>query len=136
MCQSDEPSGKILLRSCRAVVDQPAILQGRIPAEDATLHCHIDADAIHVADLRLEIEELRMHRRIPRFHRLFLRRVQAKTSSQLRRYVVVLEIDNHDFPPDIANARLSMDGAQTLTRWISELTRNRPPPSIFASETL
>ncbi len=61
MGQADEASPVFFLNFRRAVVEQPAILQGRIPSQNTSLHGAIDPRPIHILNLRVEIEELGMN---------------------------------------------------------------------------
>jgi len=61
MGQADEASPVFFLNFRRAVVEQPAILQRRVPSQNASLHGDIDPCPIHVLDLRVEIKELGMN---------------------------------------------------------------------------
>ncbi len=73
--KADKTTWIVLLQPRGAIIEQSAVLEGRVPAKDAALHGDVDAGAIHIADLRFEIEQLRMHGRIARANRFFLRRV-------------------------------------------------------------
>src|SRR6185436_13551414 len=92
---ANESSGKVFLQLRCAIVDQPAILQRGIPAEDAALHGHVDADAVHVAELRFQIEKLGMDRRVAGPHRVLSTRVHSQAAAELGGNVVVFKIDDH-----------------------------------------
>jgi hypothetical protein len=95
MRQAYEAIRVIRLQSRRAIVEVSAILQGRMPAENAALHGDIDTSPIHVADLRIHVEQLRMHPCLTRSNRFPFRRVHTQTPAQVHRNVMMLKIDNH-----------------------------------------
>src|SRR6185503_6048515 len=55
----------------------------------------IDPRPIHVGNLRVEIEQLRMYRRVAGTHGIFPRRVHAQPPAKFSGNIVMFEIDDH-----------------------------------------
>ena len=75
-------------RQFSSVVSQPRM---------RALHGDIDAGAIHVGDLRVQIEQLRMNRRVTGTHGIFSRRVHPQTPAEFGWNIVMFEIDDQMF---------------------------------------
>ncbi len=102
MGQADEAFPVFFLNFHRAVVEQPAILQRRVPSQNTSLHGDIDPRPIHVLNLRVEIEELSMNVRLGKtvfFDDGSRFRVDPHSSSQLHGNIVMFKINDHKISP-------------------------------------
>ena len=102
MGQADEASPVFPLNFRRAVVEQPAVLQRRVPSQNTSLHGDIDPCPIHVLDLRVEIEELGMN--VGFGNAVFFDdgssfRVDPHSSRQLHGNIVMFKINDHKISP-------------------------------------
>ena len=101
MRKADEAAGKIVGRLLHAVVDQPADREiGLIEAGAAGENAGVDAGAVHHPDMRGEVRQQRIEQigRIAVLIEQDRDRV-AVALQQLRRRVVLLEIDDHSIAP-------------------------------------